>query len=549
MVTITRLSNFALILVLIAGLCGCDLVANILLAPDGGENIVDESIPMTIGMVAPLTGKYAGPYGLPMERGFLLARDEINEFEAAPVRIELITEDNMSTTEGSIAAYKRLIDAGVPAIVGLAISTHAQQAFPVAQENQVVAFSPVSSAAGLSGIGDYIFRAALAVDRLNPAGVRSTHALLGYERAALIYDDADVYSTSSNQYIATTLEELGVEVTTVQAFQTGDTDFAAQLTEIMALNPDAVFISALSTEVVRIMTQGREIGIAARYITPLLGDSEAKMAGEAAEGAVTFRNWSSTLDNPINRDFVEGYRSTYGIEPDTWAAQSYATLFILYFAILEALAQSNDSIAPDAMAIRDALAMTRDFDTNMGPFSFDPNGDAIHDEVVLVVKDGKLVLLEDADIPQAVATIGPTSGSRVTGTATFTQVGNYITLLVEIEDASPGLHAVHIHQYGDCSSPDGKSAGGHWNPTGVAHGKWGEGEFHLGDIGNINVGEDGTGSISLTTDLWEIGTGGDVDIVGRGIIVHAGADDFTSQPSGAAGARIGCGVIELAAQP
>ena len=83
---------------------------------------------------------------------------------------------------------------------------------------------------------------------------------------------------------------------------------------------------------------------------------------------------------------------------------------------------------------------------------------------------------------------------------------------------------------------------GHWNPTDVEHGKWGEGEFHLGDIGNITVGEDGTGRITLTTDLWEIGTGSDIDVVGKSIIIHADADDFVSQPSGAAGARIGCGV-------
>ena len=146
---------------------------------------------------------------------------------------------------------------------------------------------------------------------------------------------------------------------------------------------------------------------------------------------------------------------------------------------------------------------------------------------------------------QAIATIGPASGSNVTGTATFTQNGDQITLTIEIQNASPGLHAVHIHENGDCSSPDGKSAGGHWNPTGVAHGKWGEGEFHLGDIGNITVGEDGTGSIELTTNLWEIGTGSDIDVVGRGIVVHADADDFTSQPSGNAGARIGCGAIAL----
>ena len=77
--------------------------------------------------------------------------------------------------------------------------------------------------------------------------------------------------------------------------------------------------------------------------------------------------------------------------------------------------------------------------------------------------------------PQAIAVIGPTSGNSMSGTATFTQMGDQIALRVDIMGASPGLHAVHIHQYGDCSSGDGTSAGGHWNPTGVAHGKWGEG--------------------------------------------------------------------------
>jgi Cu-Zn family superoxide dismutase len=143
----------------------------------------------------------------------------------------------------------------------------------------------------------------------------------------------------------------------------------------------------------------------------------------------------------------------------------------------------------------------------------------------------------------AVAEIAPASGSQVTGIAVFEQDGEEITLIISIENASPGLHAVHIHENGDCSAPDAISAGGHWNPTGVAHGEWGKGEFHLGDIGNITVGEDGTGILTLTTDLWEIGTGSPVDIVGKGIIVHAGEDDFTTQPSGNAGARIGCGVI------
>ena len=155
-------------------------------------------------------------------------------------------------------------------------------------------------------------------------------------------------------------------------------------------------------------------------------------------------------------------------------------------------------------------------------------------------------ILSAPSAKQAVATIGSTSDSGVTGMAIFTQNGDQVTFTVEIQNATPGLHAVHIHENGDCSAPDGKSAGGHWNPTDVAHGKWGEGEFHLGDIGNITVGEDGTGSFELTTDLWEIGTGSDIDVVGKGMIVHADADDFVSQPSGNAGVRIGCGVIVLA---
>lgn len=148
---------------------------------------------------------------------------------------------------------------------------------------------------------------------------------------------------------------------------------------------------------------------------------------------------------------------------------------------------------------------------------------------------------------EAVATIQPTeaSGSSVTGEAVFTQIGDRIMLTVNIQDASPGLHGVHIHATGDCSAPDGTSAGGHWNPTGEDHGRWGVDPFHLGDLGNMPVGSDGTGYIERTTDLWEIDTGSNIDVIGKAIIVHAGEDDFTSQPSGAAGARIGCGEIEL----
>jgi Cu-Zn family superoxide dismutase len=145
--------------------------------------------------------------------------------------------------------------------------------------------------------------------------------------------------------------------------------------------------------------------------------------------------------------------------------------------------------------------------------------------------------------PRATASIDPRSGGELTGSASFIDGAGQVSLQIDLDNAPPGRHGVHIHEFGDCSAEDGTSAGGHWNPTGHDHGKWGEEPFHLGDIGNILVGEDGTGSLMISTDLWSIGTGQDNDVVGKAVIVHAGEDDLKSQPTGAAGGRIGCGVI------
>ncbi len=144
-------------------------------------------------------------------------------------------------------------------------------------------------------------------------------------------------------------------------------------------------------------------------------------------------------------------------------------------------------------------------------------------------------------------TLSPKSESNVMGTVTFTQTGEDVSMVANMTGLSEGTHAIHIHQTADCSSADGTSAGGHWNPTAQPHGKWGDAAgYHKGDIGNFEVGSDGVGTISMTTDLWCMGCGDDAkDIMGKAIIVHKGADDFTSQPSGAAGARVSCaGIIE-----
>ena len=137
------------------------------------------------------------------------------------------------------------------------------------------------------------------------------------------------------------------------------------------------------------------------------------------------------------------------------------------------------------------------------------------------------------------------SNSEVTGNIVFKEEGEIVTMVAIISGLSEGNHAIHLHEKADCSSDDGKSSGGHWNPTAQPHGKWGATEgFHQGDIGNFEANANGNGSITFSTDTWCIGCGDETkDIIGKAIIVHEGTDDFTSQPSGAAGTRVSCGGV------
>ena len=137
------------------------------------------------------------------------------------------------------------------------------------------------------------------------------------------------------------------------------------------------------------------------------------------------------------------------------------------------------------------------------------------------------------------------SESNATGKVVFSEINGVVSFNANLSGLTPGTHAIHIHAKSDCSSADGTSAGGHWNPTFTDHGKWGVGTgYHKGDIGNFEADAKGNGFVSMQTDEWCIGCGDDkMDVLGKSIIVHQGTDDFTSQPSGAAGARVSCGGI------
>ena len=148
------------------------------------------------------------------------------------------------------------------------------------------------------------------------------------------------------------------------------------------------------------------------------------------------------------------------------------------------------------------------------------------------------------DYTKAVAVIHPTEGNEASGTVTFEEADDGIRVQGEFEGLSSGMHGFHIHEFGDCTADDGTSAGGHYNPTDNDHGAPDDDNRHMGDMGNLEVNDDGTATIDYVDEKIELS--GSNGILGRGVVVHGGQDDLQSQPSGDAGPRVGCGVVGIA---
>jgi Cu-Zn family superoxide dismutase len=144
---------------------------------------------------------------------------------------------------------------------------------------------------------------------------------------------------------------------------------------------------------------------------------------------------------------------------------------------------------------------------------------------------------------RATAQLQPTKGNKTFGEATFEQVGDKVHAIIYVQGLKPGQeHGLHIHEVGDCSSGDGMSAKGHFNPYGKPHGQPGSSDRHAGDLPALKAGKDGRAKVDVMADIITVQPG-PTSIVGRAVIVHADPDDYRTQPTGNAGARLACGVI------
>lgn len=145
--------------------------------------------------------------------------------------------------------------------------------------------------------------------------------------------------------------------------------------------------------------------------------------------------------------------------------------------------------------------------------------------------------------PSSTARLEATRGNTTTGTVTFTQSGGKVLVSGEVRGLKPNAeHGFHVHEKGDCSSGDGMSAAGHFNPAGAPHGQHGIGMSHAGDLPSLKA--DGNGVARINAEVQGISVGsGMADVVGKGLIVHRDPDDYKTQPTGNAGPRLACAVI------
>ena len=167
--------------------------------------------------------------------------------------------------------------------------------------------------------------------------------------------------------------------------------------------------------------------------------------------------------------------------------------------------------------------------------------------ILFVLPLSCLAAIASAEEPtKAIAVLVPTANSKVSGTVTFTKATDGIRMVADISGLTPGKHGFHVHEFGDCSAPDGNSAGSHFNPTKDPHAGHDAEKRHIGDLGNVEA--DAAGKVHLDLVDKKIKLSGETSIVGRALIVHEKADDLKTQPTGDAGGRVACGVIGVAKQ-
>lgn len=349
------------------------------------ETPTESKDPIKVGAVFILSGASSG-YGISQRAGVELAVADVNAAGGINGRpLEVIFEDSQGSNDEAITAVRKVIDRDeVAAVIGPTLSSEMFAAGPVANESGVPILGVSTTVPGITDIGEYVFRNALPEAKVIPHTVARSIEAFGVKRAALLYATDDDVSKSGAGIFKAELEKNGIEIVEEATFSVKDTDFGAQITKVMAANPDAFYISTLYNSAALLMVQARQAGYTGHFVGGNGFNSPAliEVGKDAVEGAVVGSPWFVGRNDPKVQKFVADHTARMGKGPDQFAAQAYDGMMLIAEALKKAGSTDHD-------AVRDALATIRDYDGVTGKFSFDENRDPVMTPFILHIKDGK----------------------------------------------------------------------------------------------------------------------------------------------------------------
>lgn len=344
---------------------------------------------IVVGEFVSLTGATAS-FGQSSDEGVRMAVDEINEAGGVlGKKIKLIIEDDQSKAGEAATVVSRLISRNrVVALLGEVASSRSLEAAPIAQQNKIPMISPSSTNPRVTEIGDHIFRVCF-IDPFQGTALAKFALSRGWKRVAILTDVRQDYAVGLTEFFKKFFTEHGGTVVAEQSYSSGDKDFRAQLTSILAAKPEAVLTSGYYNEVGLIASQARELGLN----VPLLGGdgwdspSLVEVAGDAIEGGFMTNHYSSEDTSPVIQNFLEKFRKRYGHDPDALSALGYDSAMIL----ADAMRRAGTT---EAGPLRDAIAATRDFPGVTGRITLDENRNASKPAVILTIQNGKFRYVE-----------------------------------------------------------------------------------------------------------------------------------------------------------
>jgi len=353
-------------------------------APTGSHRQV-----VRLGVAVSLSGPGA-PIGIMQQRAVQLAVDEINNAHLlGRPQLELALADDASDKERARDLFHHFIESDhVVGIIGPTLSSAALAADPIAQQAGVPVLSISNTAGGITETGSFVFRANLSEAQVIPPTVEAVRSRLRLRRAALLYGD-DASTRLTFQSFKKALHDDHIRAVAEVSYAPRATDFAAQLAAIRDTRPDVLFVAAAIGEAPAIVAQAGGLGLGAPIVGGNVFTSAAVRAGAAgaAEGLICGGAWSAANGGARSQAFVKSFADRWNEEPDQYAAQAYAGIYIM------AAGLNNAGTVRDPRALRDGLAQVKGLDTVLGSFSFTDDRNADYPAVVQIVRDGRLAPL------------------------------------------------------------------------------------------------------------------------------------------------------------